>query len=68
MMNVGLFYPKLVKEFIVYLPRGFNDVGSGDYITVIVIGFDFLLLLSMNILVEEDWSQLTFFHPWRPLL
>lgn len=28
MVDVGLFYVRLVKELIVYLPRGFNDVGS----------------------------------------
>lgn len=31
MMNVDQSYPKLVKEFIVNLLQGFNDVDSGNY-------------------------------------
>lgn len=30
-MNTGLYYPILVKEFIINLPSSFNDVGGGDY-------------------------------------
>lgn len=28
MSDIGHFYPKLVKEFIVNLSKGFNDAGS----------------------------------------
>lgn len=34
MMNISHFYLKLVKEFIVNLPKGFNDVESDDYMKV----------------------------------
>lgn len=29
--NIGPFYPKLVKEFIINIPKEFNNVGSKDF-------------------------------------
>lgn len=40
-MNVGLYYPKYVKEFDVNSPSGFNDDGNGDYSKVHVKGYFF---------------------------
>lgn len=31
MFDIGPYYPKLVKEFIVNFPKGFNDVGSKEF-------------------------------------
>lgn len=39
MPNIGPFYPKLVKEFIVNLPKGFNDDERRDFRKVHVGGY-----------------------------
>lgn len=41
MSNIRPFYPKLVKEFIVNLPKDINDAGSIDFKKVHVIGYSF---------------------------
>lgn len=37
-LNVGPFYQKLVKEFIMNLPKGFNNTSSSEYKKVHVMG------------------------------
>ena len=39
--NVGLFYPQLIKDFIVNLPSDFNNPSSPSYQTVHIRGFKF---------------------------
>lgn len=41
MIDVGLFYPRLMKGFIVNLPKGFNDAKSYDYRKFHVRGYYF---------------------------
>lgn len=45
--NIGPFYPKMVKEFIVNLPKGFNDARSSKFTKVHVRGHCFELFLAM---------------------
>lgn len=45
MINVGQYYPKLVKGFVINLPSGFNGVESGEYTKVHVRGYFFALFL-----------------------
>ncbi|XP_008465838.1 uncharacterized protein LOC103503432 [Cucumis melo] len=41
--NVGLFYPQLIREFIVNLPYEFNNSSSPNYQTVHIRGFKFVI-------------------------
>lgn len=41
MTDIGLFYPRLVKEFIVNLLKGFNDASSVEFRKVHVHGRSF---------------------------
>lgn len=41
MVDAGTLYPRLVKEFIVNLSKGFNDANSFKYSEVYVHGYCF---------------------------
>lgn len=45
--NVGPFYPRLIKEFIVNLPSNFNDPSSLDYQLVHISGSQFKISPSI---------------------
>lgn len=53
-MNIGLYYPILVKEFIVNLPSSFSDVGNAYYSKVCVKGhlFEFSPIVINDYLVR----------------
>lgn len=38
MVNIGLFYPRLVKRFIANLPKGFDNDVRNEYIKFHVLG------------------------------
>ncbi|XP_050939318.1 uncharacterized protein LOC127148928 [Cucumis melo] len=42
-LNVGPFYPQLIREFIVNFPDEFNDPSSPNYQTVHIRGFTFVI-------------------------
>lgn len=57
MSDIGPYYPKLVKEFIVNFPKGFNDVGvrSLGRFTLVDTTLDSLRSSSVN---TEDEKEL----------
>lgn len=62
-MNIGLYYPRLVKEFIVNLPSSFSDVGNAYYSKVCVKGhlFEFSPIVINDYLVRGRQTNASHF-------